>query len=356
MPIHKAMLYFITFIVVTQLPTGLTSADTVDVSLSLSVEMSKSYYDYYRVGLLATIHNVTVSGRLLNTSSGLGIAYQNILVCYKNVSDRTLVQNGNWTLINNTSTDVDGYYSYVWIPPARSFLHPEQHEVIYQVEVVWKYGDFSAQESRDVYISNLEYQPPYQGPLIIYILQPFLITGLFLSGATGLTIVVFNRFGGAERKEGKIRLDRKNLLYFLLYVGLLFALWLPSLLVQWIPVQWHAFVSFLPFAAIPIVSLLLSIPLFFRYLRRGAKLKTTLCSIVITWATILVLIFASAIFPLISVYSLFFPPANVFGTALGPVILVTYLIPSEGAILTLFLLLIFLKEKARFSQPNSINP
>jgi len=331
--LNNVVLSWIVFVLI----ISITDAEITDVSLSLSVKTSKSYDAWYRVGRVATIHNVTVSGRLVNTTSELGIVHQDISIYYKNVSERFSVQDMNWVLINITSTDTAGYYSYVWVPSVRLFFHPEEHEVLYQVKVVWEYGDFTVVDSGDVYISSLEYErPPYD----IYLLQPFLVTGLFLSGAAVFSIVIFKKFGGTERIREKTRFDRKTFLYFVLSWSLCLAfLGLSSLFVGGIPVQWHDFLSFLPYVANPFIILLLSILLFLRYLRRGNKLKTVLSSMVITWAALLILILLVSRYSSTGVSSLFFPPERFVG------MYAIYAFASEGAIVVLFFLLLFVKKE-----------
>lgn len=343
---RKTTFCFTILVLITLFVIGVASADNTDVSLSVSVETSKSYSIVYRLGLGATIHNVTISGRLVNRTSNLGIPSQNISVYYKTVS-RYVYQppqplyDSDWLFVNNTLTDAEGYYSYVWIPPITFFESPREHEVLYQVKVVWENDDFTAMNFRDVYISSLEYEPPPKEPEILYFLQPFLITGLFLSGATAFSIVIFNKFGGTEGVEETTRFDKKTLVYFILFLGLSSTIW-------WLQPSFLVFFPYLMYVAAPII-LLLSVPRFFRYLRRGNKLKTVLSFIVIVWSAFLVLIlltFYGGVKPW--VLSLFFPQTTGYVGYSGAFTVYLYFILSVSAVFALFLLLIFLEEETIF--------
>lgn len=86
--------------------TGFVCAENSDVSLVVSAEASKSYFAGYHVGLVATMHSVTISGTLENASSDSGIHSQDISIYYKNASSRYPLHNiSDWEFVSNASTN-----------------------------------------------------------------------------------------------------------------------------------------------------------------------------------------------------------------------------------------------------------
>lgn len=316
---------------------GFVYAENPDVSLMVSVEASKSYGVGYHVGLVATIHNVTVSGRLENTSNGSGIQSQDISIYYKNASSRWPLSNiSDWEFVSNASTNAEGYFIYVWIPPVTIFLNPEEHEVVYQIKVVWEHFGLEALDFADVYISYLEYERP---SLMFYFSTPLMYTGLLLLGAVLFSIYIFKSYGGTDKITEKSRFDKKALVYLVLFLSFLlitFSAWL-------IPLPQLSFTLPLLYVylfLIPII-LLVSIPRFFRYLRRGNKLKTVVSFVVIAWSAFLTLLFVLMFSGSWQLLSSFFPHPDFY----VPIHIFVYCGFSACFILALFLLLVFLKEE-----------
>jgi len=314
---------------------GFVCAENSDVSLVVSAEVSKSYFVGYRVGLVATIHSVTVSGRLENASSDSGNQSQDISIYYKNASSRYPLHNiSDWEFVSNASTNSAGYFTYIWIPPVITFINPEEHEVVYQIKAVWEHSGLEALDIADISISHLEYESP---PLMFYFTEPIVYTAALLSGAVLLSIFIFNLFSGTNKTTEKSTFDKKVPLYLVLFLSLSLAL----------SYALFTFPQILPFlylvnALIPII-LLVSIPRFFHYLRKGNKLKTVISFVVVAWSAFLVLLFLSTLTPSWRLIFAFFSHSRA-STSIHALLMV-YTSVSASVIIALFLLLFFLKEE-----------
>ncbi len=282
--------------VILNLIVCIANADNTDVSLSLSIEASKSYGIGRPVGLVARINSVTVTGRLVNTTTELGIPHQSVSIYYKNVTERahklTTLQTYNppkWFLVEGVLTDAEGYYSYVWVPPQIPFDVPEEYEVLFQIRVVWTYNNIETVDFRDVFISSLEYEPPPQELSYIYSIQPFLITGLLLGGATAASLVIF-KLRPADRTKEETRFNKKSWVNYLLLLVLLLSLPFLTSILWWMPLTTHLYLFFLffPYILTPVV-LLVCLVRFFHYLRAriiNPKPKPKTCEPVLTCAPV----------------------------------------------------------------------
>ncbi len=316
-----------------------------DVSLSLSMDASKTYSSAYRIGLVAYIHNVTVNGRLTNVTSGRGMSTQPIAVYYTNVSRGEFDQrqcDGSWRLIEEVATDAEGYYSLVWVPPVAVFYEFVQQEVVYQVKVAWRHDEVQTVNVEDIFISPFEYAPPPREDYGVTFARPFVFTGLLLCGAGVVACVLFKEFGGAREGRERSRLDGKGLLGSVLAFTLLLTIALGS----WIPL--------LPFLPVLIVVLYLAVPVILLvsvrgltgHFRRGNRLKAMLACMVIVWAALLVVLLLLTYMGSRSsvwVLQIFFPGIWAYPGSIGQIVAYVYLNISTAVVIGLFVLLSLLK-------------
>ena len=322
-----------------------------NVHISLSVDIHKGYQLIIRHGLIAYINNVTITGRLFNTTGNRGIPFQNVSIFYKEVSERIFYDsNFTWIFVSNVTTDDNGYFSYVWIPHNTGFRVLDEYEVIYQVQAVWVSENHTVTETRDVYVSSREYSPP-PGPSPLELLRPYLVTGLILSAVVMLSLFIFKKFGkvieiGANTKSGfKKAVYIVLVLAFILDVILLFFPWLATVALT--TAIMFGLISFPLTIGFIVIVFFFSIFRFPDYLNGGNRLKTVISSMIIAWCGLIIfLLLLFFYYPLKPLLNLFFPSSQM--SLYAPIAeFIIYLYISSSVILMLFLLLIVLSSKMK---------
>lgn len=87
------------------------------------------------------IDNITIGGRLLNTTSGSGLLSEEISIFYRGRVEGAEGLWTSWISVASVQTTEDGFYSYVWTPPATRF---QSSDVIYELKVVWNQSGYYA--------------------------------------------------------------------------------------------------------------------------------------------------------------------------------------------------------------------
>jgi len=154
----------------------------------LSVSNSPFMYEYlepYDGKWLwwGVVEDITISGRLLNTTNGYGIPNEKISIfCKGRIGGEGELrwQWIPWTLVAEVQTSADGHYSYIYTPPKTRFTGSD---VVYEIKVAWNQTSNHTMGFSNVYL-------PPRIPSNSSQVDPFVIMGGLGIAVAVITIAV----------------------------------------------------------------------------------------------------------------------------------------------------------------------